>query len=164
MAIYIYKVESTTDDKEHIYVGSSTNPIRRWTQHKSYFKTNTSNRSVVHKVFTAYGIEDTKMTILEECTPETRDEREAYYINTIPCVNRIHLGRTQKQYKEEHKEQIKAVAKIHYEANKESILTKNKEYNKSDAYKAWKSTVTKCECGHDYTNGHKARHYKKYHI
>lgn len=146
--IYIYKIESTTDNKDHVYIGSSINVKRRFADHKVRFLKKSTNTTVSHKVFTAYGIDNTQLTVIEECTPNNRVEREAYYINTIPCVNIMHPGRTQKQY---------------YEANKQHIIEQHNAYQKTPVSKKWQSTVHQCECGHHYTNSHKSRHIKKYH-
>jgi len=43
-------------------------------------------------------------------------------------ANKEQIAKKKKEYRDEHKEQISEKAKIHYEANKEQIAKKNKEY------------------------------------
>jgi len=104
-----------------VYYGSTINKYlcNRLAEHKSH--KNCSSRILFNPKFS-----NPKIELLEEFyyndISELRD-REAYYINNLECINKIKIGRTPKEWREEHKEDKK---------------TYDKEYRK---------IKTTCDCG-----------------
>jgi hypothetical protein len=88
--------------------------------------------------------------------------REAHYIRTSQCVNKLIPNRTIEQYTEDNKEKIAERRRDYYEDNKETILEKQRQYNENN--KERKSEMNKqvieCSCGKTYTHGNKSRHNK----
>ena len=101
--------------------------------------------------FEKYGIDNCRIVLVETYPCESKDEltsREAHYIRTVVCVNKVIPGRTDEQYYLDNKEKYQE----YYQDNKATI-------------KAYKAISYTCVCGSHYTNSTKARHIKtKRHI
>jgi len=133
----IYKIESHLGDK--IYIGSTTkrylssrmdNHRRDYKRWKDGLRAPCCKSSVL---FDEYGVENCKIILIETFPCSSKDElnaKEAHYIRTLSCVNKIIPGRTQKQYMEEHHE---------YFSNRSKELIE-------------------CECGRSVRRNHIARH------
>jgi hypothetical protein len=132
----IYKIWSPQGDK--IYIGSTTKELlcQRMTAHrKEYRKWKKTNIQCVtsYLLFEEYGIENCFIELLEARECSSKDELrqlEGKYIRELTCVNRRIEGRTRKEYREDHKDEIKCL--------------KYKSFN--------------CACGSTYTNCHQTRH------
>jgi hypothetical protein len=130
----IYKIESHLGDK--VYIGSTTKELlsQRMTAHRKSFNTWKQGKrdlTTSFLLFDEYGIENCSMVLLELCPCETKDvlhAREAHYIRTVQCVNKMIPQRTQKEYKLDNKEKIKEDSKEYYSKNKEIITEKHKSY------------------------------------
>ena len=164
----IYQITSHCGDK--IYIGSTTKKYlsQRMDRHRSnykYWKQEKVNNVTVFDMFDEYGVENCQILLLELCPCVSNDEltsREAYYIRTLNCVNKVIPGRTKKEYRDTHteqmkqyrdknKEQILEYKKQHYENNRELILEQNKQYSK---------TKITCECGSNICKGSSFKHNK----
>jgi len=146
----IYKIESHLGDK--IYIGSTTKQYlsQRLVHHRYDYKEWQSGkrprRVCSFILFDEYGIENCDIVLIESYPCDTKDElhaREAHYIRTMSCVNRVIPGRVQKEYKEDNVERIKVRDKVYREANKERIRMK-----------------IQCDCGSVYSYNDKSRHFK----
>jgi hypothetical protein len=156
----IYKIEAINGDKEDIYVGSTTKAYlcQRMAGHKYLYKKwklKETHKFTCFDIFDKYGVDNCTITLLETVNSNSKDEllaREAYYVRTLECVNRLIPGRTKKEYAVENREITNERNKKYYEKNKEALLTKyNSKYT--------------CECGSNICFGDKARHNKsKKHI
>jgi len=130
----IYKIESHLGDK--VYIGSTTKEYlsQRMTAHRTDYEQwlNGKNlRITSFDIFQEYGLENCQITLLESFPCKCRDElhaRESFFIRSMDCVNRITLGRTQKEYYEDNKTEILKRTKENYQANKEHIQTYKKQY------------------------------------
>jgi hypothetical protein len=130
----IYKIESQQGDK--IYIGSTTKEYlsQRMTAHrKDYNRWKLGKRDLTTSflLFDEYGLDNCTIVLLESCPCESKDElhaREAHYIRTIQCVNKMIPQRTQQEYKLDNQEKIKEDGKQYYIQNKESITEKHKSY------------------------------------
>jgi hypothetical protein len=143
----IYKIESHLGDK--IYIGSTTKKLlsQRMANHRSDF-IKWKNGEKKYKcssiiLFNEYGLENCKIVLLENYSCNTKDEllsKEAFYIKSIKCVNKIIPKRTRIEYKqdnnnydknyyEQNKFIIKESQKKYYNENKDIILQKNKIKN-----------------------------------
>ena len=148
----IYKIENINEDGD-IYVGSTTKKLlySRFERHIEDYKLYKLDSKSVSKMnsyilFDNYGIDNCKITLLENVNVESKNEllqREAYYIKTLKCVNKVVPLRTRSEYKNDTKEHIKEYSKQYYEKNKDKLKTK-----------------CSCECGSTYTLNHKSDHIK----
>ena len=132
----IYKIVDANE--EMIYVGSTTQTLsQRMTLHRSVYKSN-PNALSCHAIFDKYGVENTKILLLELCPCDTKEEllkKEGEHIKLLACVNKRIEGRTQKEYNLAHKEQIKEQNKEYKLAHKEQIKEQQKQYDLAHADK-----------------------------
>ena len=147
----IYKIENINEDGD-IYIGSTTKRLlysrleRHIEDYKLYkldYKVSKMNSFIL---FDNYGVDNCKITLLENVNVETKNEllkREAYYIKTLQCVNKVVPLRSRSQYREDTKEHIKEYSLEYYQKNKEKLKTK-----------------CTCICGSIYTLNHKSDHIK----
>lgn len=127
MSIKIYKISSTAGEK--VYIGSTSRTLdARWAVHKA-----PSNDTNSRKLFEEYSVETCSIHLLEEVKEDERLSRERWHIeNTEYVVNQIVPGRTQKEWRDEHKEEIAQWNKNWREANKEHLFQKKKEYREKN--------------------------------
>ena len=147
----IYKIESHLGDK--IYVGSTAKAYlsQRLQQHKySYqqWKKQRAKKVMVYELFEEYGVDNCEIVLIESYPCNTKDEknaREAFYIQSMKCVNKNIPGRTSRQYYDDNIEKRKAYGREHskqyYKDNKETKLEK-----------------IICECGSSYTRCNRSHH------
>ena len=85
-------------------------------------------------MFDEYGVENCQIILLESCSFKSIDElraREAYYIQSNTCINRMIPNRTLKEwYNDNRDDKIKKV-KEYQEQNKEKIKEYAKNYRES---------------------------------
>ncbi len=111
----IYKIESHLGDK--IYIGSTTKHYlsQRMTAHrKDYLRWKNKDKHTCHTrsfdLFDEYGLEFCEITLIETFPCNSKDElhsREAYYIKSMKCVNKVVPKRTDKEYYQDHKDILK---------------------------------------------------------
>jgi len=111
--IGIYKIlNKITGD---CYVGSSNNLARRFLTHKRLLKKGNHHSIVLQRAWIKYGPSSFKFVILESVKEEKLEEREQYYINTLPTVYNIlkiaYSTRGRKMPKEEIKQRIESAYK-----------------------------------------------------
>jgi len=118
----IYKI--TSGDLN--YVGSTTELTlaRRLSSHVKDYKRWKDGKT--HKI-TSYQVLELgnyEITLLELCPCHSRDElnaRERYWVETMKCVNKIIPGRTQKEYRKDHKELLAELNKNWTQENQDRI-------------------------------------------
>jgi hypothetical protein len=180
----IYKIEPLDGEEGDIYIGSTCRErlSQRMTAHRSSYcnwKNGKLNFTTSYNLFDKYGIENCKIILLELVNATTLDEilsREAFYIKSLKCINKVIPLRTTKQYhadNKEHYDEIKRewrknnVDKVKeskiksYQLNKNSIKEKQKKYyemNKEIINQKQKEKVL-CECGCMITFGDRIKHY-----
>ncbi len=177
----IYKIVCNVTGK--VYIGSTCLPTlaKRLAQHRTPYKRFLDKKK--EKYMTSFKVLENNnysIILIEEYPCETKDQllaRERYYIENNECVNKNIPNRTMKEYHEANKEQILEQQKEYYETNKEKILEYKKEYyeankeqklkNQKEYYETNKECILKrqgephkCECGGNYTQNHKLRHFK----
>ena len=171
----IYKIEDLNGDM--CYIGSTTKEYlsQRMTEHRRAYKCwkngNTHNMSVFD-IFEAHGMENSRIVLIETVPCMSKDElisREAHYIRTMACVNKVIPDRTHKEYLVDHKERIALHTKEYDLAyrinNQEQIAVRRKTYrdtNKELINKKSSRAIT-CECGVTHRIGDKARHRRTIH-
>jgi hypothetical protein len=181
----IYKIVCNVTGK--VYIGSTCKKTlaHRLAQHRADYKRFLDKKT--EKYMTSFKVLENNnysIILMEEYPCETKEQllaQERYYIENNECVNKYIPNRTikeyyeankeqileqQKEYYETNKEQISEYQKEYYEANKEQISEYQKEYQK-EYYKINKEHILKrqgeshkCECGGNYAQNHKLRHFK----
>ncbi len=158
----IYKIEDVAGNM--CYIGSTTKDFlsKRMVEHRVAYKRwiHGKQRNITaFTIFETYGLENCRIVLVELCPCDSKDEllkREAYFIRTLECVNKVVPDRTKAEY-----------AKKHYEEHKEEKHAYDKQYlkkNKEIMY-AKKAAVVECECGKRFTHGSKSRHMRlKHHL
>ena len=179
----IYKI--TCNVTGLTYYGSTVNPLsKRMGHHRCIFKTN--RRGCKSKLVLAAGDYDYCLVEKWPCADKSElHQRERFYIESNECVNKQVPGRTRKEYKAAHKEEIseymKEYQKEHYSSNKEKMMEQMKEYylankeailkyqkeynaqyraNHKDAIEAKKSVKVTCDCGCSVRKGYISQHKK----
>ena len=147
----IYKIVSHMGDK--IYIGSTTKNrlAERMAHHRNDYKVwknAKTNKLMSYELFDEYGVENCEIVLIESYPCNTKDEknaREAFYIQSMKCVNKNIPGRTSRQYYDDNIEKRKAYgreySKQYYKDNKETKLEK-----------------IICECGSSYTRCNRSHH------
>ena len=134
----IYKIESHLGDK--IYVGSTAREYlsQRFQGHKNAYKRwkeKKDERTMTSFIlFEEYGIENCKIVLIETYPCNNKDEknaREGHFIKELNCVNKIIVGRSLKQYRDDNKEKYQTYFKDLYQEKREERLAKQKIYDKN---------------------------------
>ena len=125
----IYKI--VCNETGLIYVGSTCEPTlaRRLAKHVGDYKYWKNEKYHFVTSFKIIENNNYDIVLLENCPCENKDDlykRERHYIETLDCVNKIMVGRSHKEYREDNIEKIKEENKKYREANKEL----RKEYQK----------------------------------
>ena len=137
----IYKIEPICDHEDgEFYIGSTTKQYlsQRFAAHKGDYNKwlrGTSGRTRSFILFDKYGFENCKIILLELVNATSKDQllsREAHFIKTFQCVNKIIPLQTSSEHYEANKVAIIAWQKQHYEDNKVEILARHKQYNKAN--------------------------------
>ncbi len=137
----IYKIEPICDHEEgDIYIGSTTKKYLadRMCDHRADFKRKEKTKINSFILFEKYGVENCKIHLLVLYPCNTKDEllaKEAEYIRTFKCVNKVIPDRTKQEYDKEYrikmkdnylkeynelfKDKIKERRHLHYINNKE---------------------------------------------
>lgn len=80
----IYKITSPTGK---IYIGQSVHINKRFTTYKNL---RCKSQSKLYSSFVSHGIDNHKFEILEECSKESLNEREVFYIKKFDTFNTSH--------------------------------------------------------------------------
>ena len=132
------------------YIGSTTEKlVKRFGRHRRQYRAYLLGKK--HKIssfdiFDKYGIDNCKIYWIEDYPCNSKKEleaREGYYIETTDCVNRRMEGRSQEEYRETRKPQLREYHIQYYHKNKATIF----------------EPMT-CGCGVTFNKDHKARHEK----
>jgi len=105
----VYMIEPVCEKlaEGDIYIGSTCKDYlsQRMDSHRSDYKRHSNglkcSRLTSFDLFDKYGYLNCKITLLETCPSNTKDElhrREAHYIRTLKCVNRCIPLRTDAEY------------------------------------------------------------------
>jgi hypothetical protein len=125
----IYKI--TSGDK--IYIGSTCEPTlaKRLVNHVKSFKEWKRGKRGSMTSFPLLETGHYEITLIELCSCGSKDEltaRERYWIETVPCVNKVVPGRSHKEYSEIYKEWHREIKKEYREANKTEIAEQGYKY------------------------------------
>ena len=147
----IYKIESHQGDK--IYIGSTTKQYlsQRLVAHRkdyTYWKEIRINKGKMRsfELFDEYGLDNCFITLIESFPCDSRDEltaREAHYIKSMQCVNKVVPMRTRQEYREDNRQVLRDKSIEYYNDNKDKLNSK----------------IT-CECGSVLAFRKKSKHCK----
>ena len=135
----VYKIESSLGDK--IYIGSTTKAqlSQRMTAHRcSYKRWKAGTQTTITTsflLFEEYGVENCQIVLLEDCPCESKDQlsaREAHYIRTLACVNKLIPLRTEAEWYQDNRDEILEQRKTYREANRAEILEHQKVYREAN--------------------------------
>ena len=123
----IYKIEPITGGDE-VYIGSTSLPLlsTRMAQHRSDYKRwkdNKRSAATSFSLFDKYGLNNCQIILIENVNATNKDElaaREGHWIRNTACVNKIIVGRTQREWVDDNKESY-SLYHLQYRKN-------NKEY------------------------------------
>ena len=167
----IYKIEPVCDhDEGDIYIGSTTKKYLadRMCDHRADFKRKSNVNSGI--LFEKYGVENCKIHLILLYPCNSKDEliaKEAEYIRTLNCVNKVIPNRTKQEYDKEYRTKMKdnEVYQQKRKDYRQNVFEKTekrinylKEYNETRQEK--KKTLFVCSCGCSLTLGCKTRHEK----
>lgn len=134
----IYKI--VCNETGEVYYGSTTNKYlcNRMAQHKSSFKRFQNGTHPYMSSFQIIERGNYSYSLIETVECEDRiqlEQRERYYIENNECVNKIIVGRTQKERYEANKNEIKENQKQYYEINKDAIKLRVRQYSENNKEK-----------------------------
>ena len=150
----IYKIWDSNFTK--CYIGSTIEELsQRMAKHRTKYKLYLNNKypyTTSFGLFKEFGLDDCKIELLELYPCNSRAEleaREGHYIRSEECVNRTHIGRTNKEYYWENIEYFKERGKAWREQNKEYKNTTDRKYREEnkEAITAKLKEKKQCECG-----------------
>jgi hypothetical protein len=175
----MYKIVCNDLNIKDIYVGHTTDFIRRKRQHKSNCNVGSCKYKIYKTIQENGGWENWIMLELEKypCRDgnEARTRERDWYENLNSKLNIQYPARTKEEYFKDNKEKIQEYKKEYrkinkeklqdnrkeyYAENKEKILEHVKEYKKDNKEKIKESKSIKCicECGCEIRKCEKARH------
>ena len=119
------------------YIGSTIDKLsNRFNSHKSKYKKyrqyGIGTNTTVYRLFDEYGVENCKILRIEKYPCDSLADllaREGEIQKERDCVNKMIMGRTNTQWRQDNKEQIIAREKIWRDNNQEHIKQYRKEYN-----------------------------------
>ena len=167
----IYKLVDNTNG--NCYVGSTCEKYlsRRLANHvgdyNSYLK---NKRKYKVSSFDIIANGCYEMILIENYPCNSKDElfaRERHYVETLQCCNNNIPYRTDKEWRDEHKDERKAYNQQYSLNNSERLKEYIKQYrlNNAERIKEYRRQCYECICGMTYTIQHKNRHIQsKYHI
>jgi hypothetical protein len=160
----IYKITDIAYTK--MYIGSTCQPLsKRFSNHKRDYKNwKNGKRGKVtsYDLFDEFGIENCKIELIENCECNCKDElqkKEGEHIKNNDCVNKYIAGRTNKEYKEANRDEIKIKGKEYREANRDKIKNKNKEYREANRDKIKNKNKEYKEANRDKINAYRRLRY-----
>jgi len=139
----VYKIWSIQGDK--IYVGSTCKEYlsQRMVSHRKDYKQwkQCKNRLISsYLIFDEYGLENCFIELIEAKACNSKDELhqlEGKYIRELICVNKCIAVRTEKQYREDNKENKKK----YLEENKDKLILQHKQYYENNKEKMKKKNL-----------------------
>lgn len=128
----IYSIRShQTDD---IYIGSTINTLPKRIYHHKFKYKLWIDDNVNNSYYTSFQLiqyDDCYIELIENfpcnCKNELERQEGIHIRNINNCINKIVVGRTRKEYREDNKEKIIEDKKEYYSKNKEQIIEKEKE-------------------------------------
>ena len=111
----IYKI---VGDTGITYYGSTTQSLKERMRQHPYNKGTTAHQKIISQM-------DWEIVLVENYPCESKKEledREGWYIRENPCVNRVVVGRTKGEYREDRREELNTYARKQYEEKRKEKL------------------------------------------
>lgn len=175
----IYRIEPIIQDfnPNDVYYGSTVEQLpRRFTDHKSDYRSQKRDSASVKILFDKYGEEKCRIILVENVEAETKCEllcREAFYIQNNLCVNKVVPLRTKEEYFNLNAEKLQEEQKKYQEQyrinNREKLRKKKKEAYQKNKIKILKQkkereqnlTLEEKEKIRNYQKQYRSNHKKK---
>ena len=176
----IYKIYNNINDD--IYVGSTVERLCvRMAKHRATAKLyKYKSKNKLHPAINEYGVDNFYIELIENYPCNNTEElraKEGEWIRQIGTLNYIINGRTNEQYRNEHKEVISEKAKQYRQDHLQEVRAYEKSKNDANREKVRDQARNKyqkhqenilqqikercvCECGIDVNKHHIARHRK----
>ena len=129
----IYKIVDVGYSK--CYFGSTYNTLcKRMSKHKESYRSFLNNkcpRTSSYDLFDEFGLDNCKIELVELYPCNNREElnaREGFWIKQTECVNKVIVGRTKREYYEQHKIQDAARRKLYFETHKEQESKRKQDW------------------------------------
>ena len=163
----IYKIWDVAFTK--CYIGSTCEDIKkRYTRHKENYhryKNGKYHYVSVYDLFDEFGIENCKIVWEEDFSCGSKKElekREGLIQKENDCINKRVAGRSDKEWRIDHKEHVKLVAKSYRENNPEKCKANAQNwYNNNKEYSNAKSRANYANNKEEYNKQGKIRYEKK---
>jgi hypothetical protein len=131
----IYRIVDNTNN--NMYIGSTCKKLlsQRLAAHISDYKCFLNGKRSYITSFEIVKNNNYAIVLLEAYPCNSRDEllaKERFYIETNNCVNKIIPGRTDKEYRENNKDIILKYQKNFYENHKEQVKERRKLYSEKN--------------------------------
>lgn len=163
----IYKICCNDMNVTDIYVGHTTDIIRRRNHHKSHIYNEKSKEYNQYKykfIRENGGWDNWSLVPVEEFSCENVNQaciRERYWIETLQAsLNKVIPSRSKEEYREINKEKLNENKKEWYENNKDKILQKTKEYRENNKDKKKEKDKKYYERNKDKINEYKKQWYE----
>ena len=182
----IYKIVCKDINIKDLYVGHTTNFVKRKYQHK--FRSENENFNVYTFIRQNGGWDNFEMLEVEKHTCNNGNEartQERFWIENLNAnlnmslptqtmteyceKQKVKRSEQQKIYTIKNKDKLKVYQNQWYEKNKEQVLENSKQYNeehkeeKREYLKSYREKYSQrfdCECGGKYTTLHRNQHFK----
>jgi len=162
--------------KDKDYYGSSiSDPIHRYSQHKSAYKHRDKRRATCTSIL-LFEVAEKDAGIVEheviewvECTDYTElIIRERYYTESYPCINKQVPGRSCKEWRETNREHVLEQREQYRIANRSITRERNRERYANnretmiERYKIYRAALPQitCECGGNFKKDGLGNHIK----
>ena len=129
----IYKIVDAGFNKS--YIGSTCETLsRRIERHRMAYRKYLNGKRMetkCHLLFDEFGVENCRIFLIENFPCNSKEEllkQEGFHILQNECVNKNVAGRTNEEYYDHKKEQIKEKNRVYYHNNIEERKAKQKEY------------------------------------
>ena len=167
----IYRIVPNCEHEPHeIYIGSTTKQYlsQRMTQHRALFKRwgkGKTNRTNSFILFEKYGIDNCVIMLIENVSVNSKEElmqKERFYIENSPCLNKYIPLRTQKEWNDKHHNQLIEYHKLYRQINKGKRAEQKALYYESnkEIINQKQGKKVECICGSCIRIGDKAKHIK----
>jgi group I intron endonuclease len=123
----VYAIVHTNSNR--LYIGSSGNMVKRWTQHKSHLRHQHHSSQKLQRAWDKYGEDSFKFIVIEECNISELRTREQYWMDVFNSYENGFNG-TKKAL--EHSEEVRARLS---EMGKGRTLTAETKKKMSDSHK-----------------------------
>mgnify|MGYP003676302524 CR=1 FL=1 len=153
--IYFYKIVNDLNDK--VYIGSTKNPVSRWSSHKASVKKPPKNKCIILDLIIELGLEHFKFKVIENNEYEKQQdwlEREDELIKEYNAINIRCASKKQKVIN-------KKIYQKKYDSQEEVVIKKKihqKKYNNSEHGKLIRKQYDSQEHRKEINKEHKERH------